>query len=85
MSDQDAAHAALTPCPFCGGEASSSHRITYSPGHQAWFADGSQVLEAYAVNCIRCGVSNIGLLGHQTPAKAIEAWNTRAAMFFDLP
>lgn len=67
----------LLPCPFCGGEASSTGVITYSDRHDAWWSDGSRVKTAYFVNCIQCGCDNKQMLGHQTPAEAITAWNTR--------
>lgn len=68
----------LLPCPFCGGEASAEGVTTYNKHHQAWWEDGTQVLRAYFVNCIKCGVTNQGLLGgRQTRVEAIAAWNTR--------
>ena len=71
-------NAELLPCPFCGGEATASGHITYAKAHEAWFRDGSQVLEAYYVNCLTCGADNKALLGHQTRKQSIAAWNTRA-------
>jgi Lar family restriction alleviation protein len=70
--------AELLPCPFCGGEPSANGSIRYHRSHEAWFADGTQILEAFYVNCISCGISNRGLLGHQTREKAIAAWNRRS-------
>lgn len=69
----------VKPCPFCGGEASSSGVARYSDSHEAWFADGTRITEAFYCNCMVCGVSNRGLCGHQTQEKAITAWNTRSA------
>lgn len=69
---------ALLPCPFCGGEASPDGRVRYHEKHEAWFADGSRVQEAFYVNCMKCSVSNKGMLGHQTRELAIAAWNTRS-------
>ena len=70
--------AELKPCPFCGGKATAGGDITYGPKHEAWWPDGSQIEDAYFVNCVKCAVSNIGMCGHQTREKAIAAWNRRA-------
>jgi len=67
----------LLPCPFCGGEANPNGVARYSKDHEAWFADGTQVREAFFVNCLKCGVSNIGMIGYQTRDKAVAAWNKR--------
>ena len=69
----------LLPCPFCGGEASSSGTVSYSDKHEAWFSDGTRITKAFYCNCIACGISNRGLLGQQTRDKAISAWNIRAS------
>lgn len=69
----------LLPCPFCGGEGAygSAH---YSPSHEAWWDDGTQVIDAHFVSCVKCGGSRRGIIGgHQTKALAAEAWNTRQA------
>ncbi len=71
--------AALRPCPWCGGEASPHGEVNYHDSHEAFFADGTQILKAYFVNCLQCGVTNKGLLGHQTREKSIVAWNRRPA------
>jgi hypothetical protein len=68
----------LKPCPFCGGKASADGKIIYGKEHEAWWDDGSQILKAYFANCVKCGTSNRGILGHQTREKAIAAWSTRA-------
>lgn len=68
----------LLPCPFCDGSAHPDGVVRYSNDHEAWFKDGTRATEAFFVNCIRCGVSNKGLIGHQTRDDAIAAWNTRA-------
>jgi len=73
---------ALLACPFCGGEANGTGHMRYGrPLDDTWWEDGSQITEAFFVNCIRCGISNgppalVG--GYQTQAEAIAAWNTRA-------
>ena len=67
----------LKPCPFCGGEASASGILLYTKTHQAWWPDGSQILKAHYVNCMRCSADNKQMFGHQTQADAIAAWNTR--------
>ena len=67
----------LACCPWCGGEASATGVIRYSKSHEAWWQDGTQIREAYFVNCMKCGVTNQGLCGHQTPQAAITHWNTR--------
>lgn len=68
-------------CPFCGGEASAEGHIRYSrPLPDTWWEDGSEITEAFYVNCIRCGIANgrAGLVGgYQTRVEAIERWNTR--------
>lgn len=70
--------ATLKPCPFCGGEASGNGVVRYSGKHEAWFADGTRVTEAFFVNCTRCGASNRGLVGgYQTQPEAVAAWNRR--------
>lgn len=69
----------LEPCPFCGGEASSSGEVKYCETHQAWWPHGTQILEAYFCNCLHCGASNKGMCGHRTREKAIAHWNTRPA------
>jgi len=67
----------LFPCPFCGGEASSTGTIKYSDSHQAWWEDGTRIVLAYFCNCTRCGINNQGMCGHQTEQLAIKHWNTR--------
>jgi hypothetical protein len=67
----------LLACPWCRGEASATGVIRYSKSHEAWWQDGTQIREAYFVNCMKCGVTNQGLCGHQTPQAAITHWNTR--------
>lgn len=69
--------AVLACCPWCGGEASATGVIRYSKSHKAWWQDGTQIREAYFVNCMKCGITNQGLCGHQTPQAAINHWNTR--------
>jgi hypothetical protein len=64
----------LKPCPFCGGEA-SYNTVTYSESmveEQEW----SQA-KFHGVNCIHCGVSNLGLVGHRTTDDAARHWNVR--------
>lgn len=68
----------LLPCPFCGGLASDSGKITYHNYHEAWWADGTRITEAYYVNCMMCGGNNQGPFGHQTKEEAVRHWNTRA-------
>ncbi len=68
----------LLPCPFCGGEASAEGRARYTENHEAWFADGSRVLEAFYCNCYKCGATRQTIVGgYQTRELAIAAWNTR--------
>ena len=66
----------LLPCPFCGGEA-ALNTVRYGEktvAEQEWDQD-----EFHGVNCVTCGVNNIGLRGHDSPEMATEAWNTRLA------
>jgi hypothetical protein len=67
----------LLPCPFCGGEASAGGHVRYSPTNEATWTDGTNVDEAFFVNCIKCGVTNMGIIGHRTPEDAAIQWNTR--------
>lgn len=73
----------LESCPFCGGEASATGVVRYHESHEAWFADGTRVTTAYFCNCTKCGINNMGLIGHQTRQAAITAWNTRPALLRD--
>jgi len=68
----------LLACPFCGGEASGTGIIKYSKNHEAWWKDGTRIIEAHFCACMKCGVTNKGLVGHQTPALAVNHWNTRS-------
>jgi predicted secreted protein len=70
----------LRPCPFCGGRASATGTIRYDEKHQAWFSDGTRVIRAFFCSCTACGITNTGLLGHQTRDKAIAAWNRRPSL-----
>ena len=68
---------ALKPCPFCGGEASSSGVGRVNRPEAIW-ADGTFVVQAFFCNCMNCGVNNMGIVGgYQTQVEAIAAWNTR--------
>lgn len=62
------------PCPFCGGE-SAVNTVRYSNAHV--IEQGWKQHEFYGVNCILCGADNRGLVGYETPEKAIETWNNR--------
>jgi len=71
----------LLDCPFCGGEASSKGRVSYSPYYDAGrWGDGTKVTEACFCCCIRCQSRCGGISSYQTEAEAITAWNTRAAL-----
>lgn len=65
----------LLPCPFCGGEASPDGTARYSEKHAK--EQGWGQTEFYYCNCIHCGVSNIGIIGHKTRSDAVAAWNRR--------
>ena len=67
----------LRPCPFCGGEASADAVRRWSSNHEAHWADGSEILEAFYVNCIHCSANNGGIFGFQTREQGIEHWNRR--------
>ena len=71
----------IKPCPFCGGDGSGPHRIRYSrPLQDVTWEDGSEITEAFHINCVRCGISNgsHGLCnGYRTPEDAARRWNTR--------
>jgi len=72
----------LKPCPFCGGKASANGHVTYAPPlRDAWWADGSEVTEAFFTHCVTCGAMPraAGMVtGYQTRAESIAAWNRRA-------
>ena len=71
----------LKPCPFCGCEASPNGRITRSHSPDLLWRDGSEAVEAFYCNCVRCGAKNGGIAGgYQTRDEAISHWNTRAAV-----
>jgi hypothetical protein len=76
--DEKHIEAELKPCPFCGGAAYGTGVVRYHKKHEAWFAGGTRITEAFFCGCLRCGITNKGLAGHQTPALAVEAWNRRA-------
>jgi hypothetical protein len=77
---------ALLPCPFCGGEASPDGTARFSGNHEAWFADGTRVTEAFYCNCMRCGANNQSIIGgYQTRDKAIAVWNERASSSVSVP
>lgn len=69
----------LLPCPFCGGTAYPGRTAYSRPLDDAWWADGSSILETHRINCASCGGTAGGgpVGGYQTPEKAIAAWNTR--------
>lgn len=68
---------ALKPCPFCGGEGAFGE-VKYCTSHEAWWPDGSQVLHAHFVSCVKCGGNRRSIVGgHQTKAEAVAAWNAR--------
>lgn len=68
----------LKPCPFCGGEGAFGE-ARYSKSNEAWWGNGSQVLHAHFVSCIKCGGNRRGIVGgQQTKAEAVAYWNTRA-------
>ena len=64
----------LKPCPFCGGEAAfgTTKYCKSTVKEQGW--DQSTF---HSVNCIICGTSNRGLVGHDTQESAARAWNRR--------
>lgn len=70
----------LKPCPFCGGEASPNGVIRRSSSPDCRWSDGTECLEAFYCNCMKCGVKNGGALsgGYQTRENALTAWNARA-------
>lgn len=69
----------LLPCPFCGGAASDRGHTHYEGDSNAWFADGTKIVDAFFVSCIECGATDKGLIGgFQTKEEAIKHWNKRA-------
>lgn len=70
--------ASLLPCPFCGGDASGAGVIRYTDSHEAWWADGTQIIEAFYANCMACSATSKGMCGQQTKELAVAAWNRRA-------
>lgn len=80
MTNDQTVTQALEPCPFCGsGDVNPNGICRYSKGHEAWWADGTEIRESFFVNCGKCGISNRGMFGHRTRELAITAWNTRTA------
>ena len=67
----------LLPCPFCGGKAAVNTR-TVSPESDDARLNGQN--KFWGVNCIMCGVNNIGLIGCKTEELAISIWNTRTSI-----
>lgn len=72
----DAQLSPLLPCPFCGSQASDAGTVRYSERHAK--NEGWDQVEFYFCNCPSCGVSNVGVVGHQTRERAVAAWNRRA-------
>lgn len=80
MTNDQTVTQALEPCPFCGaGDVNPNGICSYSKGHEAWWADGTEIRESFFVSCVKCGISNRGMFGHRTRELAITAWNTRTA------
>ena len=78
MTNDQTVTQALEPCPFCGaGDVNPNGVCSYSKGHEAWWADGTEIRESFFVSCVKCGISNRGMFGHRTRELAIIAWNTR--------
>lgn len=65
----------LLPCPFCGQEA-GFNTVRYFD--KAIAVQGWKQNTFHGVNCITCGVNNIGIRGYDTKEDAADAWNTRA-------
>lgn len=64
----------LLPCPFCGGSAGfgvAKYSATTAKQNK-W----KQSVFHY-INCVVCGVSNVGLVGYLTYEIAAEKWNQR--------
>lgn len=66
----------LLPCPFCGGAASPDGVVRYGDRHAE--EQGWKQSEFYYCNCMHCGVSNKGIVGHNTRDDAVAAWNRRS-------
>jgi len=71
----------LLPCPFCGGKASASGKTHFTLKEpDAWWNDGTPIIDAFFCNCTRCGITNQTIVGgYQTQAMAIAEWNRRQA------
>jgi hypothetical protein len=67
--------AGLLPCPMCGGAAgnATTRYDARTVKEQKW-----QQSVFYYCNCISCGVSNAGIVGHKTVEEAQSHWNHRA-------
>ena len=72
----------LLPCPFCGGKASASGKTHFTLKEpDAWWNDGTPIIDAFFCNCTRCGITNQTIVGgYQTQAMAIAEWNRRQAL-----
>ena len=66
----------LLNCPFCG-EIASYGTIKYASDSDIPLTNGGQELWHYC-HCIRCGTSNMGIIGFKTKEAANEHWNKRA-------
>jgi len=67
----------LKACPFCGGEAAYG-KVTYP--QSAADEHGWSQRQFHSVNCIYCGSSNQGIIGHRTQEEAAQHWNTRTVI-----
>ena len=64
----------LKACPFCGCDAGIG-TVIYDQESDTAKLNGQR--KFWYVNCIACGANNRGLVGFQSEAEAIEAWNRR--------
>lgn len=65
---------AIPPCPFDGG---ACHVGTVKYDARTVRAQKWPQETFYFVSCEVCGASNVGLVGHDTPERAIEKWSRR--------
>lgn len=66
---------ALSPCPFCAGEAAfSTHRTT--DRETIWLNNRDS---GFGVNCVHCGIGTTHAfgIGYATQEKAAAIWNRR--------
>lgn len=66
----------LKPCPFCGGKA---YLIDYDESDKYFPEDNPDELDCAVETTAECDYCGAMISLFETPRKAVEAWNRRAA------